>query len=407
MNSNLPIQPTKGPLITQTITPEEAGFSSERLARIPKAMQTFVDRGDLAGTLTLLARHGQVFHCATTGLMDIASQRPMQTDGIFRIYSMTKPITVIAVLMLMEEGHFLLDDPITNWMPEFADMRVYVGGTGSDIFTTDLERPITIRHLLTHSAGLSYGFDDDHAVDKLYRKANLFESKSASDFIQKLSQLPLVSQPGERFWYSMAHDVLGCLVELVSGQSLADFFQKRIFTPLEMVDTGFWLPKEKLGRLVTMYTIKENVGLQPAEGPEVDRSLPPTIFSGRGGLLSTAADYLNFAQMLLNRGEFKGRRLLSRKTFEVLTAIHLPFPPGAIAVDQGYSMGLGVSVLTDLSQGNRRGSLGSYGWGGAAGTRFWVDPQEDMLGILLAQTMPGCWRAPEIFESLTYAALID
>lgn len=391
----------------QTISPEEAGFSCERLARIPKAMQTFVDRGDLAGTLTLLARHGQVFHCATTGLMDIETRRPMPADGIFRIYSMTKPITVTAVLMLMEEGHFLLDDPITNWMSEFADMRVYVGGTGSDIFTTDLERPVTIRHLLTHSAGLSYGFDNDHPVDKLYQKANLFESKSASDFIQRLTQLPLVSQPGERFWYSMAHDVLGCLVEQVSGQNLADFFQQRIFTPLEMVDSGFWLPKEKLGRLVTMYAPKEGVGLQPAEGPEVDRSLQPPILSGGGGLLSTAADYCNFAQMLLNRGEFRGRRLLSRKTFEVLTTTHLPFPPGAIAVDNGYSMGLGVSILTDLSIGNRRGSLGSFGWGGAAGTRFWVDPQEDMLGILLAQTMPGFWRAPDIFESLAYAALID
>lgn len=391
----------------QTISPEEAGFSCERLARIPKAMQTFVDRGDLAGTLTLLARHGQVFHCATTGLMDIETRRPMPADGIFRIYSMTKPITVTAVLMLMEEGHFLLDDPITNWMSEFADMRVYVGGTGSDIFTTDLERPVTIRHLLTHSAGLSYGFDNDHPVDKLYQKANLFESKSASDFIQRLTQLPLVSQPGERFWYSMAHDVLGCLVEQVSGQTLADFFQQRIFTPLEMVDSGFWLPKEKLGRLVTMYAPKEGVGLQPAEGPEVDRSLQPPILSGGGGLLSTAADYCNFAQMLLNRGEFRGRRLLSRKTFEVLTTTHLPFPPGAIAVDTGYSMGLGVSILTDLSIGNRRGSLGSFGWGGAAGTRFWVDPQEDMLGILLAQTMPGFWRAPDIFESLAYAALID
>jgi CubicO group peptidase (beta-lactamase class C family) len=391
----------------QTITPEEAGFSSERLARIPKAMQNFVDRQDLAGTLTLLARHGQVFHCATTGLMDIESRRPMQADGIFRIYSMTKPITVTAVLMLMEEGHFLLDDPISNWMPEFSEMWVYVGGTAESIGLTDLVRPITIRHLLTHSAGLSYGFETEHAVDTLYQKAGLYESKSSHEFIQKLSKLPLVHQPGECFWYSMAHDVLGCLVEMISGQSLADFFQERIFTPLEMIDTGFWVPQEKLARLVTMYAPHEGGGLQAAEGPEVDRTVPPSVFSGGGGLLSTAADYLNFAQMLLNRGEFKGRRLLSRKTFEVLTTPHLPFPPGAIAADQGFSMGLGVGVLTDLSQGNRRGSLGSFGWGGAAGTRFWVDPQEDMLGILLVQTMPGFWRAPEIFEALTYAALVD
>jgi CubicO group peptidase (beta-lactamase class C family) len=391
----------------QTITPEEAGFSSECLARIPKAMQNFVDRQDLAGTLTLLARHGQVFHCATTGLMDIESQRLMQTDGIFRIYSMTKPITVTAVLMLMEEGHFLLDDPISNWFPEFAEMWVYVGGTADSMGLTDLERPITIRHLLTHSAGLSYGFETDHPVDKRYQDAELFESKSAREFIQKLSKLPLVHQPGERFWYSMAHDVLGCLVEMISGQSLADFFKERIFTPLEMVDTGFWVPQEKLPRLVTMYAPREGGGLRPAEGPEVDRSVPPPVFSGGGGLLSTAADYLNFAQMLLNRGEFKGRRLLSRKTFEVLTTPHLPFPLGEIAADEGFSMGLGLGVLTDLSRGNRRGSLGSFGWGGAAGTRFWIDPQEDMLGILLAQTMPGFWRAPDIFESLTYAALVD
>jgi CubicO group peptidase (beta-lactamase class C family) len=391
----------------QTTSPEQAGFSSDRMARIPQAMQTFVDRQDLAGTLTLLARHGEVFHCATTGLMDIESQRPMPVDGIFRIYSMTKPITVTAVLMLLEEGRFLLDDPISDWFPEFAEMMVFSGARGDDIFLTDPERSITIRHLFTHSAGFSYGFDPDHPVDKLYEKAALFESKSSHEFIQKLAQLPLVHQPGERFWYSMAHDVLGCLIEKISGQSLADFFQQRIFTPLEMVDTGFWVPKEKLNRLVTMYAPREDGGLKPAEGPEVDRTVPPPVFSGGGGLLSTAADYLNFAQMLLNQGQFKDRRLLSRKTFEVLTTPHLPFPSGEIAADSGFSMGLGVGVLTDLSQGNRRGSLGSFGWGGAAGTRFWVDPQEDLLGILLAQTMPGFWRAPDIFESLAYAALTD
>lgn len=391
----------------QTISPKEAGFSTERLERIPRMMQTYVDRGDLAGSLTLLARHGQVFHCATIGLMDIETKRPMPTDGIFRIYSMTKPITVTAALMLMEEGHFLLDDPISTWLPEFAEMRVFVGAVGDSIGTTDLERPITIRHLLTHSAGLSYGFETDHPVDKLYQQAKVFEATSGADLMRRLSQLPLVAQPGERFWYSMAHDVLGYLVELISGQTLDVFFQERIFTPLEMVDSGFWLPREKLDRLVTMYAPLEGGGLQPAEGPEVDRTARPPALSGGGGLLSTAADYLHFAQMLLNRGQFKGRRLLSRKTFEVLTTPHLPFPPGEVATDLGFSMGLGVSVLTDLSQGNRRGSLGSFGWGGAAGTRFWVDPQEDLVGILLAQTMPGFWRAPEMFENLAYAALVE
>ncbi len=391
----------------QTTHPEELGFSSARLARIPQAMQTYIERGDLAGTLTLLARHGQVFHCAATGWMDIEGQRPMQEDGIFRIYSMTKPITVTATLMLMEEGRFLLDDPLSNWMPEFAEMKVFVGAGNGDIFTTDLARPITIRHLLTHSAGLSYGFETGHPVDKLYQKAGLSESKSGAEFIERLCQLPLVNQPGEKFWYSMAHDVLGYLIELASGQPLEVFLQERIFAPLGMSDTGFWVPREKLSRLVTMYEPKPGGGLKPSQQMDSDRSIKPLVPSGGGGLLSTAADYLNFAQMLLNRGEFKGQRLLSRKTFEVLTTPHLPFPPGEIATDCGFSMGLGVAVLTDLSQGNRRGSLGSFGWGGAAGTRFWVDPQEDLVGILLAQTMPGFWRAAEMFENLAYAALSE
>jgi len=390
----------------QTIPPEKAGFSSERLERIPKMMQSYVDRNELSGTLTLLARHGQVFHCETTGWLDIESQRPLPVDGIFRIYSMTKPITVTATLMLMEEGHFLLDDPVSNWLPEFAEMRVFVGAVGDSLGTTDLARPITIRHLLTHSAGLSYGFETEHPVDKLYQKAGLFEAASGAEFIQRLCQLPLVNQPGEKFWYSMAHDVLGYLIEVISGQSLDVFMAERIFKPLEMVDTGFWLPREKLDRLVTMYEPHEG-RLRPSKELDFDRTVKPPVPSGGGGLLSTAADYLNFAQMLLNRGEFKGQRLLSRKTFEVLTTPHLPFLPNEVATDFGFSMGLGVAVLTDLSQGNRRGSLGSFGWGGAAGTRFWVDPQEDLVGILMAQTMPSNWRAPEMFENLVYAAFAD
>jgi CubicO group peptidase (beta-lactamase class C family) len=339
--------------------------------------------------------------------MDIEGQRPMQTDAIFRIYSMTKPVTVTAVLMLLEEGHLLLDDPVADWLPDFAHMRVFVRASGDSIEMTDLERPITIRHLLTHSAGLSYGFETGHPVDKLYQQAGLFEAESLAEAIRRLCQLPLVGQPGVRFWYSVAHDVLGHLIEVISERPLDVFFQERIFDPLGMVDTGFWVRRENLERLVTMYMPRPGGGLQRAEGQEVDRTARPQVLSGGGGLLSTAADYLNFAQMLLNRGQFEGRRLLSRKTFEVLTTPHLPFPPGEIATNPGFSMGLGVGVLTDLSQGNRRGSLGSYGWGGAAGTRFWVDPQEDLLGILMAQTMPGFWRAADIFESLAYAALTD
>ena len=389
-----------------SIRPEEAGFSSERLERIPTVMQRFVDRGDLAGALTLLARHGQVFHSATTGLMDIAGQQPMQTDAIFRIYSMTKPVTVTAVLMLLEEGHLLLDDPVADWLPDFADLKVFVRASGDSIETTDLERPITIRHLLTHSAGLSYGFETGHPVDRLYQQAGLFEAESLTEAIRHLCQLPLVGQPGSRFWYSVAHDVLGHLIEVISGRPLDVFFRERIFDPLGMVDTGFWVRREDLNRLATMYAPLAGGRLQRAEGPEVDRTARPQAPSGGGGLLSTAADYLNFAQMLLNRGQFEGRRLLSRKTFEVLTAPHLPFPPGEVATDLGFSMGLGVGVRTDLSQGNRRGSLGSFGWGGAAGTRFWVDPQEDRSASCWRRLCPASARA-DMFESLAYAALTD
>ena len=308
-----------------TIRPEEAGFSSERLERIPRVMQGFVDRRDLAGALTLLARHGQVFHCATTGLMDVEGRRPMQADAIFRIYSMTKPLTVTAVLMLLEEGHLLLEDPVANWLPDFAYVKVFVRASGDGIETADLARPITIRHLLTHSAGLSYGFETGHPVDRLYQQADLFAAESLEEAVRRLCQLPLVGQPGARFWYSVAHDVLGHLIEVISGHPLDVFFQERIFDPLGMVDTGFQVRSGDLDRLVTMYAPRAGGGLQRAEGPEVDRTARPRLLSGGGGLLSTAADYLNFAQMLLNRGQFAGRRLLSRKTFEALTAPNLPF----------------------------------------------------------------------------------
>lgn len=389
------------------VRPEEVGFSAERLERIPAAMQRFVTRGDLAGTLTVLARHGKVFHCTTTGLMDIESQRPMQPDAIFHIYSMTKPVTVTAVLMLLEEGLLLLDDPVTDWLPDFARVRVYVRSNGEGIETTDLARPITIRDLLTHSAGLSYGFETGHPVDRLYQQSDLFQVTSPAEWVRRLCQLPLVGQPGARFWYSLAHDVLGCLIELISGHPLDVFFQKRLFDPLGMVDTGFWVRPADRDRLATLYAPQPGGGLQRTEGLRPDLTTKPQVLSGGGGLLSTAADYLNFAQMLLNRGQFAGRRLLSRKTFELLTTPHLPFPLGEVACSPGFSMGLGVAVLTDLAQGSQCGSLGSFAWGGAAGTRFWVDPQEDLVGILLAQTLPGFWRAPDIFQALTYAALMD
>ena len=387
--------------------PESAGCSTERLNRIAPAMQRFVDRANVAGTLTLIARHGQLVHCAATGRMDIEADRPMETNAIFRIFSMTKPVTVVAALMLLEEGRFLLEDPVAYWIPEFATLKVFVRQTETGMELADLERPITLRHLFTHSAGLSYGFLPDHPVDRLYQQANLFMDEPWPQKIRRLCTLPLFQQPGKAFWYSMAHDVLGHIIELISGLPLDVFFQQRIFEPLGMVDTGFWVPPEKLHRLAAVYTPRPGNGLQRIQGPEVDRSTRPQALSGGGGMVSTGDDYLRFAQMLLNGGQANGHRLLSRKTFELLTTPHLPLFAGIPGGDAGFSMGLGVGILTDLSKANRRGSIGAFGWGGAAGTRFWVDPQEDMVGVLMAQTIPAFWPAAYIFESLAVAAIDD
>jgi CubicO group peptidase (beta-lactamase class C family) len=397
------------------VAPARAGFSAERLPRINAVMQKFVERGQLAGTVTLLARHGVVAHLEACGMADIEKGLPMQADTIFRIYSMSKAITVVATLMLFEEGHFLLDDPIANFIPEFAATKVYAGeevGTadGKPVLA-DLERPISIRDLLKHQSGLTYPNPDGSPVERIYVRERIGEDEKATlaEATARLAGMPLCHQPGASWTYGFSHDVLGRLVEVVAGRPFEAFLKERIFDPLGMVDTGFYVPAEKLGRLAAIYAPAASGGLLPVDDPWVQCAVPPRAPSGGGGLVATAMDYARFCQMLLNGGQLDGVRMLGRKTIDLLTADHAPaqrrrFPSG-FPTDPGYSMALGVAVLTDVAEWGKPVSASTYTWGGLAGTRWWVDPQEDLVGVFMAQTLPGFWRAPDLFEVVAYQAL--
>ncbi|MBN1284881.1 MAG: beta-lactamase family protein [Anaerolineae bacterium] len=344
-------------------------------------MQRYVDEGTLPGALTLIARHGRVVYCECAGLMDIESRQPVQTDTIFRIYSMTKPITSVAVMMLYEENRFRLGEPVAEYLPEFADLKVFV----DEDTRADLERPVTIHHLLTHTAGLTYGFIDDSPVDKMYQNAEVLRRVAPFEqVIAKLAEFPLVFQPGSLWRYSMAIDVLGYLVQVVSGMRFEDFLHEKIFQPLGMVDTAFYAPPEKAGRLATLY----GSGLWRMKDADFDHAQPPGWPSGGGGLVSTAGDYLRFCQMMLNGGELEGVRLLGRKTVELMTLNHLKpeqIAPGTL----GGGFGLGFGVVTDPAQMQVACSPGEFSWGGAASTVFWIDPVEDMIAIMMTQMMPA------------------
>ncbi|MCX6045842.1 MAG: serine hydrolase [Chloroflexi bacterium] len=299
------------------VKPEEQGFSSKRLARINTVMQRYVDEQKLAGIVSLIARRGKVVHFEKFGMAELETEQPMAFDTIFRIYSMSKPITSVAVLLLLEEGQLRLTDPIANYIPAFKTTKVLDNTVGSGGRLVDPVRPITIHDLLTHTAGLSYGFEDHVYIDELYRK--LWEKLDSdptftlADWIEALAQLPLAHQPGTRFRYSMATDVLGYLVQVVAGMPFADFLQQQIFAPLGMVDTSFYVPSEKIGRFATTYGPGEQGGLKVLDAPKTSQYIQPNKrHSGGGGLVSTTGDYLRFAQMLLNKGELDGVRLLGR-----------------------------------------------------------------------------------------------
>ncbi len=397
-----------------TITPEEAGFSARRLSRIGAVMQRYVDQNKLAGLITVVARRGKVVHLERFGMMDVEAAKPMQFDTVFRIYSMTKPITSVALMMLYEDGHFQLHDPVSKFIPEFADIKVFSGATKEGFRVTELEREITIWHLLTHTAGLTYDFFEDSPVDAMYLEADLHRPDTTlEEMIHRLVKLPLVHQPGSAWRYSMATDVLGYLIEVISETSLDVFLEQKILKPLGMEDMDFYVPEAKLGRLAAAYGPTENGGIELLDAPATSQYCsPPRFLSGGHGLVSTASDYMRFAQMLLNGGELDGARLLGRKTVELMTINHLPdelvpiqVPPHTL---HGCGFGLGFRVVVNAAQAGLLTSEGEFGWGGAASTSFFVDPREELIGLLLTQLIPSrYYPIRNQFKGLVYQALVE
>ena len=374
----------------QAAKPEELGFSADRLERIHETIERHISAGDISGAVTLVARRGRIAHFQAHGLMDLDSKKPMQKDALFRIASMSKPITGAAILMLMEEGKIRLTDPVSKFIPEFKGIKVAVvqegaggrGGRGGaaaepQFYTVPANREITIRDLLSHVSGLVSGTISTAEANKLGRKP----TDTLSDYIPRLGATPLEFQPGSRWSYSPSagFDTLGRIVEIISGQSFDRFLRDRIFGPLEMKDTTFYPSEAQSSRVSTRYQ-------KTANGLTKQENNPPSnvYFSGAGGLSSTAEDYEQFAQMLLNGGQLNGKRLLSPKTVDLMASVHAPDTlPGR---PPGRSFGLSVQVVNNAVASNFRVSDGSYGWDGAFGTHFWIDPKEKVVGILMVQT---------------------
>lgn len=400
-------------------SPESVGLSSNRLKHIQPWMQKYLDENKLPGSTTLVARHGQVVYCESLGYRDLEERQPMTADTILRIYSMTKPITSVAAMMLYEEGNFQLDDPVAEFIPSFNDLQVYVSGSGDKMITEPLNRPMTIHHLLTHTSGLIYGMGDSGPLPELYKQYSTdFGTHDGKlvDAVERLSKIPLAFQPGERWNYGVSTDVLGRLVEVISGQSLDDFFQNRILKPLNMHDTGFALPVAKVDRFAALYECTEDDNLFLRESPQ-NSPMVDTVqtFSGGGGLVSTLGDYFRFTELLRRKGELDGVRLLGRKTLEYMTRNHLPGdladmgqPTFNETTYEGIGYGLGFSVMLDPAKALVMGSPGEYAWGGYASTAFWIDPLEDLTVIYLTQLIPSsAYPIRRELRVLTYQAITD
>lgn len=380
--------------------PEEVGMSAERLSRIGSLLQTYVDEETTAGASAMVVRRGSIVYREDVGYQDKASGITMTDSTLFRIYSMSKPITSVAVLMLYEEGHFQLGDPVSRFIPAFGELTVYDADAPSR--QAALDRPITIHDLLTHQSGLTYGFFGNTPVDSLYRVTPVFSGGDLEDFAGRVGSLPLLHQPGETWHYSVATDILGYLVEVVSGLTLEDFFEQRIFKPLGMTDTGFSVEKEDLHRLSTNYRRNGQGELYAVDrGAASQFAAPVLFFSGGGGLVSTMSDYLRFAEMLRLGGALDGQRLLSPKTVALMTTDHLgyEFAPG-------WGFGLGVRVCTNVAATRMLGSEGVYEWSGAANTYFFIDPAENLVAMVWTQLMPyAAIPVSDQFRTLVYAAI--
>jgi CubicO group peptidase (beta-lactamase class C family) len=395
-----------------TVDPESVGMSAERLARIDALTRRYVDEGKLAGVVTLVARHGKITYFDAVGTADLEKSTPMAPDTLFRIYSMSKPITAVAAMMLYEEGAFQLRDPISKFLPELADLEVLNADGGRSP-----ARPITMQQLLTHTTGFSYGFDADDPVDQLYVEEEPLEARDLDEFIERLSKMPLKFQPGSQFHYSVAVDVTGAVIERISGQSFDVFLRERLFEPLGMTDTFFGVPEVKRQRFGTNHEWNpESASLEVLPVPTYPNFTNTTFFSGGGGLVSTARDYAVFLEMLRNGGRLDDVHILSPKTTELMTLNHLPALVSASGSGEqptlggfggGGGFGLGFAVVTDVPASGVIGSLGEYSWGGAAGTIFWVDPVEDLIVVSMIQLMGSPWPLRNELKVLTYQALTE
>lgn len=397
-----------------------AGVSAAGLQRLDAAMQESVDSGQIAGAVTLLVRHGQTVSLRAYGLRSLETGAPMTPDTLFRIRSETKPVTAVAMMILYEEGRWKLDDPISKYIPEFANLRVASGvdAEGRPVLVP-ADRPPTMRELMTHTAGFAYGLGDDpnSPADRAYFQAGVLQSGSLQEMVDKIAGLPMYAQPGTLWRYSVAGDIQGYLIEKLSGKPLPEFMRERVFAPLGMVDTDFWVPPEKLDRLAQIYDYDWAAHrLAPAvEGPWRDVSRPPPAPSGGGGLVSTASDFSRFARMILNRGELDGVRILSPESVAMIARNQLPehfsvtsngirpFPFGA-----GIGYGFGVAVAVDPVAAGSPVGPGAISWGGSAGTWFWIDPVNDLVFIGMIQRLGGVGGGLDArSRALVYDALLD
>ena len=388
-------------------SPQSVGLDSKKIGRLKSRMEKLVGENEAAGIVTLVARDGKVVHLEAVGFADREEKKPMRTDTIFRIYSMSKPIASVAVLMLVEEKKIGLDDPVSKHIPELARVKVLENGK-----EVEPHRPMIVRDLLRHTAGLTYGFFSFTKVDAKYLAANVLDNESTLEtMIDKLSGIPLLYHPGERWHYSVSVDVLGRLVEVVSGKRFDRFLEERVFRPLGMVDSGFHVPPAKIGRFSSCYGPSAEEGLKVVDHRSRTRyASPAKLYSGGGGLVSTARDYVRFAQMLLNGGELDGKRLLRPETVAEMTRSHideklLPLKLGAPMPNTGF--GLGVSVQIAVGEKESRARLGEYGWSGAASTNFWVCPAEGMVGISMTQRRPFSSVVANAFRALVYDAVVE
>ncbi len=411
----------KGPLITPVIlacllaigtgkaeplpvvAPETVGLSADKLGKIDEKVTQLIEEKKLAGCVVAVARRGQIAYLKAFGVRNKATGEPMEEDTIFRIYSMSKSIATAAALALVDEGKLELDAPVAKYLPELAKVRVF---TAEGEPPVQPKRAMTVRDLMRHTSGLTYGFFGDTEVDKAYRKANVLVG-TLEELPQKLGELPLLDHPGERWVYSVASDVLGRLVEVASEHSFESFLEKRFFEPLQMRDTGFHVPRDKVSR----FAANHGPELVIADHPEKSRFLkPPAMASGGGGLVSTTRDYLRFLQMIAQGGTFEGKRYLKKETVALMTSNQLPESIPCIGISDkrpGVGFGLGFSVRIGNSGWDSAAPIGEYGWGGAASTHYWVSPKDELIVVTMEQTVPFNFNLEFGLKKVIYDAIID